>query len=188
MNFAAAIVLVMLVLYKIKSDTAKAAQGKPYHWRNWPWCYSLFLIIAIFLFICGFYNIYFWGIGGLVKEIVSSAFIILVLTIWNVICNSLKYGKVCYSVMGAILFLQICLLTYLVFYSYNETSPENIEKFRHGIAHCHQSLVAGKKDELKEKITEFNKSTGTMKSFPVFAKEFEKITASVNNGNDGVKP
>lgn len=189
MTFAAAVILVVLALYKLKKEKATAPPKKPYLWRDLPlYYYYLFLLIAVFLFICGLHNIYRWGNFVLMEEIVPFVLILFVLTVWNVICNSLKYGKVCYSVLGAILLLQICFLTYLIYENVKETSSENIENFRRGIANCNQALGSGKKEDLKKKIMEFNKSINPMKSFHVFTQDFEKITAPTNNHNDGVQP
>lgn len=185
MIFAAAVILVVLILYKFKNEKSAASPEKPYRWRDLPVYYSLFLLIAAFLFISELIYIRFIISFMLIDEIIPAACTLGVLTVWCIICNFLKYGKTCYCILIAVLLLLICFPVYINYENSLEFSKENIETFRCGIANCNQALEAGKKEELKKKITEFINGMNHILSFREFTREFERNTASVSASTDG---
>lgn len=187
MNFAAGVILVVMALYRFEKERAKATPEKPCRWWYYLPSY-LCLIIAIFLFTSVYDQICRWGFHTLMTEIVPPIFILFVLTVWGIICNFLKFGKIGYSILCAILLLLVSFSGYLIYTSFQNALSEDIANFRQGIANCNQALSSGKKEDLKKKIAEFDKTIGKIKSLPVLTREFEKITASVSNTNDGVQP
>lgn len=184
MKFAAAVLLILFVLYNFKKKKITTPSEKPYRWQDLPLYHYLLLLLAFFLFICLTSSMYGWRKLFLIDEVVISAIILLVLTVWNIVCNSVKSTKLSYSILGAILLLQTGFITYMIY----ENSAEDIEAFRGGIANCSQALDSGRKEELKQLIMKFNKSTGKVISSSTLTREFEKITASINNRKKEAQP